>query len=137
MTLATLLDALANHQAALDADRTGGSLHHVPAATVEIVDTRRDPATGRTLAWFVLDFVILHSAQSGSDWYVHHVLAGHATLVDDQLVDSTLVRLREASVPEFVMEWAPADQRYDHDRVRELDRYAWWSTMLASHHRQT
>ena len=131
MSLTTLIEALATAQATADADRTGGSLHHVPAITVEIVDTRRDPATAYTVAWFVFDFVVLHSAQSGSDWYHHHVLAGRATLVDDQLGDSTLVRLREANVTEFVMEWAPTNERYDHDHVRGLDRDAWWSTMSA------
>lgn len=131
MTVAESIAALANDQAAFDARRTGGHLDREPATAAEILDTVHDPATGRTTAWFVFDYVILHSAQSGSDWYFHHVFAGRATLLHDRVVESTLVRLREDNVTEFAMEWAPAGERYDRPRVREADRDAWWSKTRA------
>lgn len=132
MTMAKLIEALANDQATADARRTAASLAHVPATTTEILDTVRDLATGHTTAWFIFDFVILHSAQSGSDWYDHHVFAGSATIRDDDVIDATLIRLREDNVTEFAMEWAPAGERYDHHRVRDADRDAWWPKMLAA-----
>lgn len=135
MTIAKLIETLANDQATADVDRTAGSLHYVPATTTEILDTVRDPATGHTTVWFIFDFVILHSAQSGSDWYYHHVFAGSATIRDDKVIDSTLVRLREDNVTEFEMEWASAGERYDHNRVRNADRDAWWPKMLAARDR--
>lgn len=129
---ATLISTLGTDQAAADARRTAGSLHRVPAVHAEVLDAACDPETGHTTAWFVFDFVILHWAQSGSDWYYHHVFAGSATIFEDKIIDATLVRLREDNVTEFEMEWAPADERYDSDRVRSADRDAWWAKVLAA-----
>ncbi len=126
-----LIEALAKHQAMADAKRTGGTLLEVPATTTEILDTIRDPVTGHTAVWFVFDFLVLHGTQSGSDWYDHHVFAGSATLTDDAVIDATLVRLREAYVTEFSMEWASAGERYDRDRVRDADRDAWCAKHLS------
>jgi hypothetical protein len=131
MTLAKQIEKLGHDQAKADADRSGGSLHYVPPTTTEILDTVRDAATGVTTAWFVFDFMIIHSVQSGSDWYTHFVYAGRARFRDDKLVDSKLERLREANVSEHSMEWAPAAERYDHDAVRRADRDAWWKKARA------
>lgn len=129
MTMAKLIQSLASAQAKADAREEGGYLPYTPAVTLEILDTQRDSAAGRTTAWFIFDFLVLRSAQSGSDMYFHYVLAGCATILDDRIVDSKLERLRNDYIPEHLIEQGPPGERYDRERVRNADRDVWWSKM--------
>ncbi len=130
-TPSALIQTLANDRATAAAARTGGSLIYVQPAAVEILDTVTDPVAGHTTVWFVFDFILYHGAQSGSDWYYHHVLAGSATILDERVVDSAIVQLCEHYITEFQMEWAPELERYDRRRERSAVCAVWWAKTRA------
>ena len=67
----------------------------------------------------LFDFMIHFPAQSGSDWYHHHVFAGSARAVDGALADVTASERLARDVTEHEYEWA--EPRYDRRAVmREL-----------------
>ena len=52
---------------------------------------------------FVFDYLLCYSAQSGSDWYEHHVWTGTARIEGDALVDVTAAEKWQGNVTEHAM----------------------------------
>jgi hypothetical protein len=90
------LQAVAAKQAAAD-QSSPGSLHRAPRAE----PYASEAGDGRLTLHFVFDFMIWHAAQSGSDWFDHHVYVGRADFEGTTLLRSSTERRETHNVSEF------------------------------------
>ena len=95
-------------RAAADAGAWAAGAHPsgLPIVEVEVAGDRVS---------FVFDYLLLFTAQSGSDWYEHHVFAGRGRIADGALTDVTTEERLSQNVSEHAVEWA--DPPYDRGAV--------------------
>jgi hypothetical protein len=90
------LQAVAAKQAAAD-QSSPGALHRAPRAE----PYASKAGDGRLTLHFVFDYMIWHAAQSGSDWFDHHVYVGRADFEGAALLGSSTERRETHNVSEF------------------------------------
>jgi hypothetical protein len=100
------LDAIAQRRATADAD--GDPLHGTPARDIVLCEGER----ARRTVVAVLDHMIWHMVQSGSDTFEHHVYVVEVVLAEGVPVSELVQRRRKVDVSEY-------DERsYDREKVR-------------------
>lgn len=116
-TTAALLEVLATEKAKEVARQTHDPLYWSP--TVQLL------AEDAGQCWFLFDFMVLHPTQSGSETYDHYVFTGTATVREGAIADSFLTLQRQQYVTEWMLDWAPDDQRYQREFLPAQVKAAW------------